>query len=184
MNYLICGLGSIGQRHVRLIKKIDPEAKVDVFRKRKLGLLINDDLTVEHNMDLEQYYGVTAICDLDEALQNKYDAVFVTNPISLHIEYAMKIAQSGNNLFIEKPLGNTLEGTNQLLELISDKKITTFVGYQMRFHPAVKKIKEILEEGTLGSVVSAETHFGEWLPGMHDYEDYRLTHMARNEAPS
>ena len=113
-------------------------------------------------------------------MNNKYDAVFITNPISLHIEYAQKIANSGHNLFIEKPLGNTLKGTNQLLKTIKNKRLTTFVGYQMRFHPAVIKIRDIIKKQDLGNVVTADTHFGEWLPGMHDYEDYRVTHMARN----
>ena len=45
MKFLICGLGSIGQRHVRLLKGIDPNVEIDVYRKRKLGLLINDDLS-------------------------------------------------------------------------------------------------------------------------------------------
>ena len=180
MKFLICGLGSIGQRHVRLLKEIDPNVEIDVYRKRKLGLLINDDLSVEHNVDLESHYNIHAIYSLEEALGNDYDAVFITNPISFHIEYAQKIANSGHNIFIEKPVGNTLKGTKQFLKTIKSKKLTTFVGYQMRFHPAVIKLRDIIKNQELGHVISADTHFGEWLPGMHDYEDYRLTHMARD----
>lgn len=180
MKFLICGLGSIGQRHVRLLKEIDPDVEIDVYRKRKLGILINDDLSVEHNVDLESYYDIHALYNLEAALKNYYDAVFITNPISFHIEYAQEIANSGHNIFIEKPLGNTLKGTNQLLKTIESKKLTSFVGYQMRFHPALIKLRDIIKKHVLGHVISADTHFGEWLPGMHDYEDYRHTHMAKN----
>ena len=94
MKFLICGLGSIGQRHVRLLKGIDPNVEIDVYRKRKLGLLINDDLSVVHNVDLESYYEVHAIYNLEDALKNCYDAVFITNPNSFHIEYAQKIQEA------------------------------------------------------------------------------------------
>ena len=142
-------------------------------------MLINDDLSVKQNVDLESHYNIHTISNIAEALLNKYDAVFITNPISFHIEYAQQMAESGQNIFIEKPLGNTLNGTNKLIKTIQSKRLTTFVGYQMRFHPAVMKLKDIIDNQELGHVISADTHFGEWLPGIHDYEDYRKTHMAR-----
>jgi predicted dehydrogenase len=57
--------------------------------------------------------------------------------------------------------------------------VVVAVGYQMRFHPMLERVEQLLRERTIGDVVSAEVHFGEWLPGMHPYEDYRESHAAR-----
>ncbi len=138
-------------------------------------------MSVENKQDLSSHYDIEETSNLDKALNDNYDAIFITNPISFHISYAQKIADKGHNIFIEKPIGDTLKGTEKLLRTIKRKKLKTFVGYQMRFHPAIIKLKEIIEKRYLGHVVSANTHFGEWLPGMHNYEDYRNTHMARKD---
>jgi predicted dehydrogenase len=56
-----------------------------------------------------------------------------------------------------------------------------FVAYQFRFHPGLRLVKSLLEEGQLGSLASAHIVNGEYLPDWHPYEDYRDTHPARRE---
>jgi predicted dehydrogenase len=58
-------------------------------------------------------------------------------------------------------------------------KKQAMIGYNMRFHAGLKQIKSWLESGRIGSILSADFHFGEYLPGMHPYEDYRHSHAAR-----
>jgi len=181
MKFLICGMGSIGQRHVRLLRNIDPEIEITAYRNRKLELLINDDLSVEHDVPLGEHYNIKETDNLDEALNGEFDAVFVTNPISMHIDVALKSALKGHHLFIEKPLGSDRKEVGNLIKAVEEKNLVSFVGYQLRFHPALLFIKKSLEENKIGKVTAAQIHFGEWLPGMHKYEDYRLTHMARSD---
>lgn len=178
--FLFCGLGSIGQRHARILRqKLGRPAELHAYRSRGLNIVINDDMTAHEGSSPEAAYGITSHTSFSEALSLRPDAVFVTNPISEHVKTAIEAARAGCNIFMEKPVSHALEGIPELMRLVDEKKLVTCTGYQLRYHPALARIKDWIEEGTLGRVISAQLHFGEWLPGMHPYEDYRISHAAR-----
>jgi predicted dehydrogenase len=180
--FLICGLGSIGQRHVRMIESVtNKTAQIACYRARKLDIVISDKLEATMGKKPEEFYGLTTFDSMEKALAWKPDAVFVTNPISMHIATALAAAKAGAHIFIEKPLDCDAKHVPELMQLVKEKKLTCMVGYQLRYHPAYIKIKELLKNGTLGKLASANLHFGEWLPGMHPYEDYRESHAARSD---
>ncbi len=182
MKVLIFGLGSIGQRHVRMLKNLgQADIEIAAYRSRKFNWVISDKLEADLNKDPCEYYGLKPFYDLDEAFAWTPDAAFITNPISMHVETAILAARHGCHLFIEKPLGASLEKLDELKSIVEKKQLECMVGYQTRFHPAYKKIKSLLNEGVLGSLTSASMHFGEWLPGMHPYEDYRISHAAKKD---
>ena len=79
-------------------------------RARALQTL-TDTLEVEAGADVEEKYGVTVFADLDAALGERPDAVFVCNPSSLHVSVALKAARAGCHLFVEKPLSHTPTGS-------------------------------------------------------------------------
>ena len=182
MKFLICGLGSIGQRHIRMIQRVlGDEAEIAAYRSRKLDVVITDKLEASFGTSPEEHYGIKCFYDYDEALAWQPDAVFVTNPISMHIDTAIKAAEAGCHLFIEKPLSHNMDDVARLQSIVAEKKLVCMVGYQIRNHPGYIKIKNMIEEGALGRLTSADLHFGEWLPGMHPYEDYRESHAARED---
>ena len=178
--FLLCGLGSIGQRHARILRRLlGDHAELHAYRSRGLQIVINDNMTAQEGESPEAAYGITPHTSLADALALRPDAVFITNPISEHVRIALEAARAGCAVFIEKPVGDSLEGVPELQATISGKKLATCTGYQLRFHPAVMKIKKWLAEGAVGRVIHAQLHFGEWLPGMHPYEDYRISHAAQ-----
>lgn len=182
MKVLMCGLGSIGQRHVRLLRQLLGDAvEIHAFRQRGLDLVIQDDMTVLPGATPAAHYGLTAHTSLDAALAVRPEIAFITNPISLHVPMAQRMADAGCHLFLEKPVGHCLAGLAELQATVQQRKLVAAVGYQLRFHPALQRIKTWLAEGVLGRVISASIHFGEWLPGMHPYEDYRISHAARHD---
>lgn len=182
MKILLCGLGSIGQRHARLLRQLlGDTVELHAFRQRGLDIVIQDNMTILPGAKPEPHYGLTGHTSLDAALAVRPDAVFVTNPISLHVPVAQRVAESGCHLFIEKPVGDNLAGLTELLDTVHRHRLVAVAGYQLRFHPALQQIKAWLAAGVLGRVLSANIHFGEWLPGMHPYEDYRLSHAARRD---
>ena len=179
--FLIFGLGSIGQRHVRMIQEAtNGDAVIAAYRTRRRNLVISDELKADHGIKPEEYYGLTTFYDLNEAFSWKPDAVFITNPISLHLSTAKLAAENGANLFIEKPLGHNLKEAEQLREVVS-KNLSCMVGYQLRYHPAFAHIHKLITNASIGKIISADLHFGEYLPGMHSYEDYRDSHASRSE---
>ena len=182
MKFLFCGLGSIGQRHLRNLRSLlGDETHILAYRQRGGGPVLNADMTVRAGADLETTYNLRAFSGLDEALAEKPDAVFVTNPNSLHLPVALKAARAGCHLFIEKPISDRLDDVNELVKLVEKQKLVAFVAYQFRFHPGLRFVKELIDEGRLGRLVAAHIVNGEYLPDWHPWEDYRATHAARRE---
>jgi predicted dehydrogenase len=157
------------------------KAQIAAYRSRKLDIVISDTLEARFGKSPEEHYGITCFYTMNEALAWNPDAVFVTNPISMHLTTALQAANAGAHIFIEKPLGCDTDDLTDLQRIVDTKKLTCMVGYQQRYHPGYARIKQLLESGALGRVASASLHFGEWLPGMHPYEDYRESHAARSD---
>lgn len=180
---LFAGLGSIGQRHLRNLRSLFGEdILVDAYRTRGLPRVITEDLKIDHKSAIKEKYNLNQIFyDFDEALKNQYDALFVCTPTSLHMPLSLKAARKGINLFIEKPLSNNLNQIHELRELVKTHNLKVMVGYQMRFHLGLQKLKEIIGSGILGRLIVVNVECGEYLPGMHLYEDYRETYAARED---
>ena len=180
MKFLITGLGSIGQRHVRNLRRVlGPNAEIGAYRVRKRDVVIDPGLTAKTGESPEAYYGLRTFSSLEEALADRPDAVFVTNPIAFHMETALAAAREGCHLFIEKPLSDRWQGVDELRHLVAEKHLVVCAGYNLRFHPALKLMRQALRENRIGRICSAQIHVGEYLPGMHPYEDYRDSHAAR-----
>ena len=167
MNYkiLICGVGSIGERHLNNLLKLGYD-DIILYRKRDMELR-----TIKNTFQVFK--------TLESALREKPDICFICNPTHLHIPTALKCADAGCHLFIEKPLGNSLKDINQLNRILKKKNKKAMVGYMSRFHPCLIKGKEWIEDGRIGKVVFARTQWGEYLPDWHPWEDYRESYAAK-----
>ena len=181
MTVLFIGLGAVGQRHLRNLIKLIPDVKIIAYRQRGLNFVLNDKLEIIDGENLEEKYNITVYHDLGEALAQKPDIAFITNPTSLHIETALKAAEAGCCLFLEKPISHNMNNVQKLLNIINEKQLVSFVGYQNRFHPCIKKAKELLDAGVLGDIIALNIENGEDIRSWHKYEDYRGAYAARKE---
>ncbi len=180
MKFLVVGLGGIGQRHVRNLRAIvGSEADIAAYRVRRDSPALDDRLQVEAGIDVEAKYGVRAVTDLDAALADGPDAVLVCNPTSLHMDVALRAAEAGCGLFIEKPLSHDQGQVGELIRLVEARGLVALVGYQMRFHPCLLRLRELLAEKAVGRIVAVHVEVGEYLPGWHTYEDYRQMYASR-----
>jgi predicted dehydrogenase len=68
-----------------------------------------------------------------------------------------------------------------LIELCKGKNIVAAPSCTMRFHPAIKKIKELVDAGTIGPVLTFIYHVGMYLPDWHPWEDYRTFYVSKKE---
>jgi predicted dehydrogenase len=103
------------------------------------------------------------IWDWDTVDKIKPDIAFITNPTNLHIETAIKCAERGMHLFIEKPLDCKVDyGLQHLLNLVRTKGLTSYVAYPLRFNPIVKVLKKSYSGETLELV--CDTHLKDWRP--------------------
>ena len=179
MKALFVGLGAVGQRHLRNLLTLQPKYQILSFREIGNLNIISDNLEIESNKNLEEKYHIRNFPSLDEALKEKPDLTFICNPSSCHIEVAIKAAESGSNIFVEKPLSSNTDGVEKLLKAVDQNKIISSVGFQLRFNPLIQKVKEILKSRILGKILSARLEVCEYLPNFHTYEDYRDTYAAK-----
>ena len=175
MRFLICGIGSIGQRHYRNLKSLGHE--LALFRA---GGGANAPF-IDKFLSEEQASGrkLNIYRDLNEATNDfKPNAVFITNPNSKHMETALLAARAGQNIFIEKPLTHNMDGLEELKALAEKKNLKIMIGYNLRWHPLLKKMKAMVAKGSIGQPLSAHIEMGENIEDWHPWEDYRQAYAA------
>ncbi|HLZ13694.1 MAG TPA: Gfo/Idh/MocA family oxidoreductase [Candidatus Acidoferrum sp.] len=89
----------------------------------------------------------------DEILAStKIDAVAVVTPVGTHFELAKKALENGKHVFIEKPFTQSSAQAEELIELAERKKLQIMVDHTFLFTGAVRKIRQLVEEGSLGEL--------------------------------
>jgi predicted dehydrogenase len=168
MKFLIAGLGSIGRRHLRNLVALG-EDDILLYRTHQ-ATLPEDDLA-----------GFPIETDLRLALAHNPEAVIISNPTALHLDVAIPAAKCGCHLLIEKPISHSIARVEELEQAVQLNGVKVLVGFQFRFHPGLRQVKKLLEEGAVGEPLSARAHWGEYLPGWHPWEDYKQGYAARPE---
>jgi len=162
---LIVGFGSIGKRHLKNILT-HTQNEVIILTKRKDDIGINSKRArIYHN--------------LEDCLSEKPHIGFITNETAYHIETAIKLAKAGLDLFLEKPLSNSLKGIKTLQKIVKQKKLITQMGYNLRFHGCIIKTRKLLQENKIGKVISIQAENGSYFPDWHPYEDYRISYAGK-----
>jgi predicted dehydrogenase len=184
MKILIVGLGSIGQRHARNLRAIAGDGlDLLAYRVRGRRALVGDTLDGPQPDDRtpEQRYGIRSFANLDDALAEEPRAVIVANPTAGHLAIARRAVNAGCDVFVEKPLAAEWAGVPALIEEVDRRGLVAMTGYPYRFHPALQRFRQLLDDGAVGSVVAARIEFGEYLPDWHPWEDYRESYAARRD---
>jgi predicted dehydrogenase len=176
MKLLFVGLGGAGQRHLRNFRAILGDSAVcSAYRVRGAPVVIGPDSKVIAGAQLD----IPAFDSLASALAAQPDAVVISNPTSEHVPVALAAACAGAHLLIEKPLSNTLECVAELERALAEHGRTALVGYTMRFHPALRQMRNWLDEGRIGKVLSARFEAASYVPEWRPWEDYRNLYAVR-----
>jgi predicted dehydrogenase len=182
MKVLIAGLGGIGQRHVRNLRALlGSEVEIIAYRVRKMAPLLTEQFHIVSGSGVEEEYSIRTYEDLDQAMAQEPEVVFICNPTSLHLPVALIAARAGCHLFLEKPLSHNYEGIEELIALVERKRLVALLGYQMRFHPCLQSLRSLLQQRLIGHVLAVRVEVGEYLPGWHPYEEYRQMYASRSE---
>lgn len=164
---LVIGAGSIGERHIRNLLSLG-YSNIHVLRSRNLPL---------RTLPEEKIQIIETIHDHNL----NFKAAFICTPTALHLSQAIMCAEKGIHLFIEKPLSHRLEDIDILKKLVLKNNIYIKVGYMLRYHPLMIQLKKIISQEQLGKLLSFNTHWGEYLPDWHPWEDYRSSYAAKKE---
>ena len=92
--------------------------------------------------------------DFDELLNDpELDAVVIATPVITHYELAKRALSAGKHVFVEKPQAQTTAEAEELQALAQERGLVLMPGYLLLYHPAVAKLKDIVDAGELGDVL-------------------------------
>lgn len=162
MKIIFFGLGSIGKRHVRLLRETGGH---EIYALRtKLSDAPEADL------------GITNFSSWDQVDNVRPQVAFITNPTAFHLSTAIACARRGMALFIEKPLGDSMDGSSELINLVRTRKLPTYVAFVLRFHPVIEKLRELTQGKDILHLRCVCTSF---LPLWRPERDYLKGYSAR-----
>jgi predicted dehydrogenase len=98
--------------------------------------------------------GARTTTDFDELLADpELDAVSIATPVVTHYELAKRALLAGKHVFVEKPPAQSSTEAEELLTLAEEGGFAFMPGYLLLYHPAVSRLKELIETGELGEVL-------------------------------
>lgn len=140
----IVGAGAMGANHLRVLRDFD-ERDVTV-----VGIAESFPETLAR---AERIFHVPGFADYGEMIERTApDLVVVVTPTVTHFEVASFVLQRGCHTLVEKPIARTAQEALDLVELSQAKGVVFAVGHVERFNPAVRRLKQLLEEQTLGEI--------------------------------
>lgn len=129
----VIGTGHMGRNHVRNL--------VEEKRFEVVGICDKDSGQAQ---EVAEKYNIDVFEDVD-VLLDKVDAAIVAVPSSLHKEVALKVAEHGVHVLIEKPLATTSEDARIITDVFNQKGLKLAVGHIERFNPVFKELKKLVD---------------------------------------
>jgi len=140
-NVCVVGAGYWGKNHIRILHELGFLGGIVESNKETL------------NRFAEQYPDVKGFLSLDEALQDKSFLGFtVATPAKTHYPVAKQAMEAGKHVLVEKPLALEKKHAEELIHLSEKNNVNLMVGHVLLFHPAIKKIKELINKGKIGKL--------------------------------
>jgi len=161
---LIIGLGSIAIKHIEAIKKINQNAIIYALRSSN---------NANNFKDIIDLYSIKDV-------PNDIDFILISNTTSLHSKTILNVIDFNKPLFIEKPVFDSVINNDEIVRLIKEKNIKTYVACNLRFHPALNFIKSYLNSNIL-KLNEVNVYCGSYLPKWRPLQDYTKSYSANQK---
>jgi len=147
LNVAIIGLGHLHPRaYMPLFENCNNTRVVAAYDE-------NAELTESFCKDFE----LRSYHELNSLLENeKIDIAAIFLPHSESGQAAIKCARKGIHLMVEKPVSATSRQAREVAKAVADNHVKATTGYCWRYHPVIKKMKECIDRGVIGDIVSVE----------------------------
>lgn len=179
MNCLVIGLGSAGQRHLRVLSKfLGNEANICVYKGDHNRGLISEDLSFENfSINPIDYYHSKEVPVIAELLGKTWDLVIIATPPDSHYFYVELLIKTSMRILIEKPLTIKPDEAVKISNLAKTTNIPILVGYQLTYHPINAFIQENIN--SVGYIESCATVFKEDLLLMNPYRSMENHYLSK-----
>ncbi len=154
----VIGTGAMGQNHVRIYSEMDGVELVGI-----------SDIDKKRVEAMATQFKTKAFTDYKKMLAEGLDAVSVVVPTKLHKQVVLDALDAEVHVLVEKPIADTTENADMMIAAAKKAGKILMVGHIERFNPAVIKLKEIIDSGALGKIVSISTkRVGPYNPRIRD----------------
>ena len=161
---VVVGCGSIGKRHARLLAARN-DVEVELF-----------DVSHENIAAMQDEIGSVRIHEsYESALASKPTAVLIATPIPAHAQQSMAALEADVHVLCEKPMCDTLANARQVLARSRESDRVFGVAFVMHFHPAMRRIRELIRSGKLGQILHVHWHVGSYLTLMSSVSRHQAT---------
>jgi len=143
LNFGVVGCGYWGPNLIRNLSSF-PECRVKLVCDIDAGRLA-------HMKDLHPDVQTTSRFD-DLVEDAQLNGILIATPACLHFEMAKKSLQAGKHTLVEKPMAQSTDECQELIELAQEQKLTLMVGHTFVYSAPVRKMKEIVAAGELGEI--------------------------------
>ncbi len=140
MKICVVGAGRWGQNHVKTL-----------FAMGYLGAVVDGSASTQKQIRAD-YPGLPVFASLDEAGALDFSAYTVAVPAEYHYVVGKRLLEAGKHVLIEKPITLNSKDAWHLDEIAKNKNVVLMTGHLLLFHPAIRKIKEMLDTGQIGKL--------------------------------
>ncbi len=136
-------------------------------RKEDAEELASQLVSVDTALSTEEYHAGKGT--------DAYDAVYVSTPNGAHLEYVETAAEYEKAVLCEKPMESSVDRAEAMVEATTAADTPLMIGYRMHTEPAVRRLRELLDDGVLGDPVQIHGHMSQRLLDINpDPDQWRL----------
>ena len=165
---LVIGLGSMGKRRIRNLQALGFKG------------IVGFDKSEDRIKEASSLYNIICYTDYEEAFKKSCAKAFIISlPPDIHHIYMKRATELGIPFFVEASVVDT--DMKEIIAAAKQKNVFAAPSSTLYFHPAIKKIFELVNSTYLGSVSNVLYHMGNYLPDWHTYEKVSEFYVSKKE---
>ena len=147
-------------------------------RRTLPGMMLADNAELVAVMDsnpeaakavCKKYNAQYSFSSAEELLSlDEIQAVYIASPVFCHKEQVELAAKAKKHILLEKPMGLTVAEAKEIADICEKEGVKLGVAFMMRFHTYHQQIREVIQSGKIGEIVSARAQFTCWYPEMEN----------------
>jgi D-xylose 1-dehydrogenase (NADP+, D-xylono-1,5-lactone-forming) len=166
----ILGAARVNERLLPAIIEASNSQLVAIASRRAGAARATLEKYASHLSSQQSASGVTCYDDLESLIADKnIEAVYCPMANEEHAEWALKAINAGKHILIEKPMAITVADIEKIETLAKSKNVKVMEGFMYRFHPQHAKVRELIESGLIGDVLSCRASFSFLMPSARMY---------------
>lgn len=152
----VIGVGAWGKNHARVFSELN-----------EVDLVAIVDRDIHRAKEFARKFNTRHYKTTQEMLsREEVDAVTICTPTVTHTDLALEAIASGKHLFIEKPMTDTVQQAQRLIDAAKAADTVMMIGFVERFNPSVQTAAEVIDKGNLGELVlGSARRLGPFVPG-------------------